>query len=250
MNNTNISPNDLAERFEVAFNQIHHILKRLNPDEYNDAFVKLLSDSSRKHRAIQRVYYDLRQFAKLRNALVHEKLRKHTYIATPSIEAVLQIENIAHVLDKPPSVTQIATAAVVTIGMDTPIEKVIQIMNESSYNQFPVYESNTFQFLLTESGLTSWMGASILNENISLAGKKARDIQPFESEHNVVFVNRSMDIFELEDIYEECFQNKQKLEAAIVTNHGSPLEKPLGIITPWDLIEIDLLHHGEQIAHA
>jgi hypothetical protein len=32
---------------------------------------------------------------------------------------------------------------------------------------------------------------------------------------------------------------KKKLEAVIITENGKKDEAPLGIITPWDLIEID-----------
>jgi predicted transcriptional regulator len=234
----------LAERFEVAFNQIHGVLKRMNPHEYNDAFMKLLTETSQKHRYIQNFFYELRQFAKLRNALVHEKLKVRTYIATPSVEVVKLIEKIAGLLIKPPAVMNIASKSVATIDLTTTIEEVIQLMHQSSYNQLPVYENGVFVFLLTEDGLTSWLASSIQNGTIHLNGHTARDIQDYEKEHNVAFVGRYLDIFELEDMYEEAFQNHKKLEAVIVTETGSPLEKPIGIITTWDLIEIDLI--GEK----
>jgi predicted transcriptional regulator len=238
---TSESINTLAERFEVAFNQIHHSLKRLNPDEANDAFMKLLSDSYRKHRLIQKFYKDLRQFAKLRNALVHEKMKVQTYIAIPSEATVLHIETIAQLLQQPPNVMKIATPIVVSMKMTDAIEDVIHQMNQCSYNQYPVYGESGFQFLLTEGGLTSWLASSIHNQTVSLNGKTISDIHPFENEHNVVFVDRTIDIFSLEDIYEESFINNKKLEAIIVTERGLSTEKPLGIVTPWDLIEIDLL---------
>ncbi|SDN08645.1 hypothetical protein SAMN04488137_3443 [Fictibacillus solisalsi] len=242
MDKPTITPDsEWAERFEVAFNQIHHILKRLNPNEYNDAFMKLLTDSSRKHRVIQQVYYDLRQFAKLRNALVHEKLERKTFIAIPHENTVLKIENIAKLLSKPPTVLDIATAFVVSVNLTTPLQDLIKIMGTSSYNQFPVYEKGVFQFLISENGLTKWMAASIHKGSIHVEGKTVENLKPYEEHHNVVFVKRSMDIFELEDIYEESFQKKRKLEAVIITQNGSPLEAPLGIVTSWDLIEIDLL---------
>lgn len=232
---------NLAERFEVAFNQIHGVLKRMNPHEYNDAFMKLLTETSQKHRYIQNFFYELRQFAKLRNALVHEKLKVRTYIATPSKEAVTLIEKIASLLNRPPAVTNIASKSVTTIDLTTPIEKVIQLMHESSYNQLPVYENGVFVFLLTEDGLTSWLASSIRNGTIDLNGHTASEIQDYEKEHNVAFIGRNINIFELEDMYEGAFQSHRKLEAVIVTETGSPLEKPLGIITTWDLIEIDLM---------
>ncbi|MBD7964925.1 CBS domain-containing protein [Fictibacillus norfolkensis] len=232
---------NLAERFEVAFNQIHGVLKRMNPHEYNDAFMKLLTETSQKHRYIQNFFYELRQFAKLRNALVHEKLKVRTYIATPSEEAVTLIEKIASLLTRPPAVTNIASKSVATIDLTTPIEEVIQLMHESSYNQLPVYENGVFVFLLTEDGLTSWLASSIRNGTIDLNGHTASEIQDYEKEHNVAFLGRNINIFELEDMYEDAFQSHRKLEAVIITETGSPLEKPLGIITTWDLIEIDLI---------
>jgi hypothetical protein len=92
---------ELAERFEVAFNQIHSVLKRLNPHDQNDAFMKLLSEASRRHSYFQSFFVDLKQYAKLRNALVHEKLRMRTYIACPHEEVVLHIEKIARLLTAP-----------------------------------------------------------------------------------------------------------------------------------------------------
>lgn len=82
-------------------------------------------------------------------------------------------------------------------------------MGASSYNQFPVYENGVFQFLISEYGLTKWMAASIHKGSIHVEGKTVENLKPYEEHHNVVFVKRSMDIFELEDIYEESFQEKE-----------------------------------------
>ncbi|MBM7606355.1 putative transcriptional regulator [Metabacillus crassostreae] len=231
----------LAERFEVAFNRIHHVLKTLNPHEYQDAFVKLLSISSRKHPFINSFYVDLKQFAKLRNALVHERLQTNTYIATPNEDVVLQIEKIARQLSAPPKVMKIATKTVVTLQSTHSIEYVIKTMDTSSYNQFPIYRDHEFSFLLTEGGLTSWLASNIKDGQINLTKSTANELNGFEDKHNVSFVSKNMNILELEDLFEQYFQQKKKLEAVIVTENGSRNERPLGIITPWDLIEIDLL---------
>ncbi|WP_226670861.1 CBS domain-containing protein [Metabacillus litoralis] len=232
----------LSERFEVAFNNIHHVLKQLNPHEYQDAFMKLLSISSRKHHFIQSFYGDLKQFAKLRNALVHEKLQTDTYIATPNEEIVLQIEKIARQLSAPPKVMKIATKTVVTLQSTHSIEYVIKTMATSSYNQFPIYQDHQFSFLLTEGALTNWLARHIKDGQINLTKSTADELKGYEDEHNVSFVSKNMNILELEDLFEQFFQQKRKLEAVIVTENGSSNERPLGIITPWDLIEIDLLH--------
>lgn len=230
----------------MAFNQIHSVLKRLNPHDQNDAFMKLLSEASRRHSYFQSFFVDLKQYAKLRNALVHEKLRMRTYIACPQEEVVLHIEKIARLLTAPPKAMTIASKTVITLLSSHSIEYIIQTMNTSSYNQFPIYQDGKFTFLLTEGGLIGWLAANIRNGQIQLTNHTAAELRAYEDMHNVIFVRKDLTIFEIEDLFEESFQQEKKLEAAIVTETGSPFENPLGIITPWDLIEIDLLDSSQK----
>ncbi len=236
------SNDDLTERFEVAFNLIHNVLKRLNPYAESDAFTKMLSISRRKHAFLNSFYYELKQFAKLRNALVHEKFEKQTYIATPHEKTVEIIERIAKYLSKPPSVMEIATKEIVQFHLIESLETILKKMDIHCYHQFPVYNNEKFAFLLTDRGITKWFSSHIKNGVIEIAQATASDLQPFENEHYVLFVSKEMNIFELEEIYEKSFKESTKLEAVIVTNNGSVFEQPLGMITAWDLIEIDLLY--------
>ena len=48
-----------------------------------------------------------------------------------------------------------------------------------------------------------------------------------------------MNIFDIEELYENAHKEKRDLEIVIITENGLKNEKPLGIITAWDLIEID-----------
>jgi predicted transcriptional regulator len=233
---------DLTERFEVAFNLIHNVLKRLNPYEENDAFTKMLSVSRRKHAYLNSFYYELKQFAKLRNALVHEKFEKQTYIATPHEKTVEIIERIAKYLSQPPSVMEIATKEVIQFKLTDSLETIVKQMKVNSYHQFPVYGEDKFAFLLTDRGVTKWFSSHIKNGVVEIAQSTATDLLSYENDHYVLFVSTQMNIFELEEIYEKSFKENRKLEAVIVTEKGSPLEQPLGMITSWDLIEIDLLY--------
>ncbi|MBM7656256.1 hypothetical protein JOC76_005817 [Neobacillus cucumis] len=46
-------------------------------------------------------------------------------------------------------------------------------------------------------------------------------------------------IFEIENIFEKAYKKKRKIEGVIITENGKIDEVPLGIITAWDLIQID-----------
>ncbi|MGG1559593.1 hypothetical protein ABEH82_16230, partial [Geobacillus thermoleovorans] len=63
----------LSERFEAAFNRIHAQLKKIANVTHTDAFTSLVHITSKKHALIRSVKEELLQYAKLRNAIVHEK---------------------------------------------------------------------------------------------------------------------------------------------------------------------------------
>jgi hypothetical protein len=45
----------------------------------------------------------------------------------------------------------------------------------------------------------------------------------------------------VEELFEDHHLAHKKLEAVIITENGNMSEKPLGIITSWDLVEIDAM---------
>lgn len=230
-----------SERFEVAFNQIHAQLKRLVKGTRSDAFAELLHHAGLRHSLVKKFQDDLRQFARLRNALVHEKTKQNYYIAEPHAEIVSKIEEIAQFLHSPPKVTTIASKSVVTFEVEDRLEEVLREIVRYPFSQFPVYEGERFAFLLTKGGITSWMASQINQSVISLEDVILEELKSYHSKHNVAFIHEEADIFRLEDVFEEQVQKGRKLEAVIVTEQGTKREKPRAIITPWDLIKIDLL---------
>ncbi len=230
-----------SERFEIAFNQIHSRLKKLGRKSRNNGFVDLLHQVSARHSLVKRFFDDLKQFARLRNALVHEKMEANYYIAEPHQEVVEKIEEIADYLNSPPAAKTIASSPVVTYGVFDSLEDVLKDTEKHSFSQFPVYDGQRFTYLLTKSGLISFMANHIENGLVSLGDIKLKDVMKYQSDHNVAFAQKNVDIFTLEDIFEDHYQEGHKLEAIILTANGSKTEEPIAIVTTWDLIKIDLL---------
>ncbi|WML49893.1 hypothetical protein RCG23_08465 [Neobacillus sp. PS3-34] len=228
-----------SERFEVAFNQIHEKLKNLVKFAENDHFLELLHRARNQHSSIRHYFDDLKSYARLRNALVHERSKANFYIAEPHTEVVEQIERIAVFLSTPPSITSIASAKVKTYEADEEVKDVLQDMQKYSFTQFPIYNNGQFSFLLTEGGMRSYFTSRLKGNTIDLSGQKLKDIRPCENTNTVKFVSKKMNIFELEDLFEERVQKGDKLEAVIITENGSEKEMPIGLISPWDLIKTE-----------
>ncbi|MGM0843727.1 MAG: CBS domain-containing protein [Bacillota bacterium] len=227
----------LSERFEAAFNQIHDQLKKLVSAK-TDRFTSLVR-YGRRHKAIETFEDELIQFAKLRNAIVHEKVSPGYYIAEPHQEVVERIEEIAEILLKPNYAMSIATKKVIWFSAEDSLEGVIHKMKQCTYSQFPVYEGGLCVGLLTTRGIVNWMAEHIAGNVVSLHTFKVKDILDYEIAHPIAYASKSINIFEVEEIFEEHHQKKIQLEAVIITENGLPHETPIGIVSAWDLIEID-----------
>jgi predicted transcriptional regulator len=233
----NTSTYSLSERYEVAFNQIHDALKK-QVKSRSDKFTSLVH-AGRHHRVISTYQDELFQYAKLRNALVHEKTELGYYIAEPHTEVVERIEKIARVLTSPNYALTIATKDMIFFQMEESIEDVINGIRTYNYSQYPVYHYGFCVGLLTAKGIVKWLAERMMGSIVDLSHVKIKDVFQNEKEHPLAFASKSSTIFDVEELFERYHQKKLDLEAIIITENGLKDEEPLGIITAWDLIEID-----------
>ncbi len=234
MNTTTYS---LSERYEVAFNQIHDALKK-QVKSRSDRFTSLVH-SGRHHKIISTYQDELFQYAKLRNALVHEKTELGYYIAEPHEEVVERIEKIARVLHSPNYALTIATKEVIFFHLEDRIEDVISAIKACNYSQYPVYEGNRCLGLLTAKSIVKWLAERMMGSIVDLSDVKIQDVFEVEKRPPLTFQARTSTIFDVEECFEHYHQQKLDIEAVIITENGRDDETPLGIVTAWDLIEID-----------
>jgi len=228
----------LSERFEVAFNQVHDALRDIV--QINDErFVVLVKVGAKKYQIIDTFKKDLEQYARLRNAIVHEKMEVGFYIAEPNAKVVHHIEKIADVLNRPNYALSIATKKVVYFDHLDSILHVTDTIKKYGYSKFPIYKNNNCIGLLTAGTIMKWMVQNMENGMVNLSNILVANIMEFEKEHSLEIVAKDLNIFEIENIFEEAHKKKRKIEGVIITENGKMDEVPLGIITAWDLIQID-----------
>src|SRR4051812_48727138 len=117
---TLIEKQQLSERFEVAFNQIHLWLRKNVKNAKTDKFSELLRIGFQHHSIIRKHYYDLLMFSRLRNSIVHDKIEIGFYIAEPHEQVVDKIENIATQVFQPKTALFIANKPVIYFQEETP----------------------------------------------------------------------------------------------------------------------------------
>ncbi|MCD5324163.1 MULTISPECIES: CBS domain-containing protein [Pontibacillus] len=239
MNEVNIEKRKNVERFEVAFNQIHTKLKELSHNEPNHNFMNLLHKIRERHTTIRYHFQELKQYAKLRNALVHEKVREGFYIAEPHLDVITKLENINRALHQPPYATAIASKNVLYFEEESQVKDVLRAIKRYGFSQVPVYVGREFKGLLTEGGLLRWFTEHMTDEYVPVGEVTVNEVLYVEDHHNVAFIAKDKTIYDVEDLFGEYFDRNEKLEAILITETGSRNEKPLGIITTWDLVQID-----------
>nr|WP_256558351.1 CBS domain-containing protein [Halobacillus sp. A1] len=231
----------------MAFNQIHQTLKEMNGYPKNDNFVELLQRS--RDRSIIKEHFDsLRQYAKLRNAIVHERVRDGYYIASPHEEVVEELEKIKRTLDQPPLAMEIASCPVMFFYADSDLLDVMKEFREHRVSQFPIYEGpqGLFLGLLTDTAIVRWMSHNVVDGSVCMEGVKVSDLLEDESMREAVFLPEDESVFEVEDVYERSHANGHKLKAVLLTKSGCRDESPLGIVTAWDLIKVDAGVSGDE----
>lgn len=137
--------------------------------------------------------------------------------------------------------TKISSSPVLYYKEETPLKDIMKVVDRLSCTTFPIYDaSGSYKWLLTSEGIIRWLSQQSLS-GISLENVPVQAILPFEKSHEVLFASRNIDIYEVEEMFEDYHLEHKKLEAVIITHNGSKSEKPLGIITSWDLVEIDAM---------
>lgn len=86
-------PYENSRRYLNAFNEIEDALRRLVDADKRERFYELIEKAAQKDKSIKTYSDDLKEFADLRNAIVHDRIGGEP-IAVPHYKTVIRIEKI------------------------------------------------------------------------------------------------------------------------------------------------------------
>jgi len=235
-----------SDRFLNAFARIEKHLRRTTASDHTIGFSALLTKARGRDASLRAYEVDLREYADLRNAIVHERSGGEP-IAEPHDDVVRKIEGIADLITRPPGV-EFFKGKVTSFNPDDPIALAVRAMYTKSYSQAPIYENGHFAGLLTTNTIARWLGAQASEDIFSLQETPIRDVLRFsENDDNHRFLPRKATLFDVMELFHAHERRGGRLDAVLITENGAPSEKPLGIITAWDLPKVlEAIHVGFQ----
>ena len=218
-----------AQRFLDAYARIEKILYEIIRETKYVPFSQMITRASRENLIISARANDLRQYHELRNAIVHNRGRENEVIAEPCDSVTDDIEKIADMLESKHELLSIASSPVITVGKDDSISSAYRLMRKMNTSKIPFYHNGVYSGLITMEEIAGW-ALENRNEEDSVSS-----ILTERKNERVLFVKKNAPLQMIMRSYESSLKHGLTLLAILITEHGLPKEKPLGIITVADL---------------
>ncbi len=228
-----------AERFLIAYNSIDHSLR----NQYNFKRAMAFTDVIRRcvviNSVVRKYEDDLIDYSRLRNAIVHSG-NEQDIIAEPHLNVVEKLEHIAKLICTPPRVVDsICKKDVLCVKSQDSVKTVVETISKSGYSNLPVYDGEKLIGIANGQRLLDAIGKAMLNNRKMDEFCKVMTIGEIVSNQiSDTYFALADENITLEQALNTFYRNR-KVMVIIVTKSGSEYEKPLGIISVADIMDIN-----------
>ncbi len=224
-----------SELFIKAFANLESWLRQSTNAERAVPFYQVVERAAECLPSVRRFRDDLKEFADLRNAIIHERTDGHP-IAEPNTRAVEDIQRLETLLTSPPMVVSHFRRKVVTAEETWSLSRAVKLMEARRFSQLPVTRAARFVALLTANTVTRWLGAKAAEDIVSINDATvAQVLMHTEDSENYVFIGRTASLFDALAKFGDFEERGKPLDAVLVTHSGSASDSLLGIITIYDV---------------
>lgn len=228
-----------ADEFIQFYNQISDFLREMTGSDKGAHFADLISRAARKNAAVRTEALRLRDYADLRNVIVHHHAYPAEIIAEPSVEALADFQRIVEAVTAPPLIYPMFQKHVDVFSPEQGLEAALTYMRDHDYSQI-VVATNGRLTLLTAEGIAGWLVLRASNNPVSLSDAQVQDALTCQNCEGLAIMSRNQTIFDAHEAFAGSVKEKvPRLYAIVITENGRATEHPLGLVTPWDLLEED-----------
>jgi len=239
---------ELAERFLNAYCRLEDELRKITGAGAHESFSFLLEHAARSNTAFAQYKDDLKEYAELRNAIVHKRIGDAP-IAEPHPEIVTRIEKIAELITEAPRLDDHFRKHVHICSPRDTLKQALDLLFAGHFNQLPVYNGKKLVGLLSSDSIALWLAEAFQNSDYVYPGVKVKDLLHLASNQDDYAVLSGKDsIFDALDTFERAHKRGKHLKAIILTDNGNEDEHPIGIITTLEIPRLITLVNPDPIA--
>ena len=224
-----------GDEFVLLYNELEQTLKK-KTRVFDRRFTELI-EAAKNIPGMRGNLDKLRAMGNLRNAIVHEKGYPTTFVADPRQEIVDDLKKILGMINSPLLVGQRFKAAPRTFDVHSTLTEILAHMKQHDYSQVVIAIEGHYK-ILTSEAIVRWISKAE-HEIVDLEGVQAAAVHKHEGPDVQQWISRNSPVDDVVQAYENALkQGIPRIHAILVTKNGKPTEKPSGIVTPWDLIDL------------
>ncbi len=237
-----------AERFIVAYNEIDYSLRTIYGFKRSISFSDMVRKAVTLNSVVRKYEESLIDYGRLRNSIVH-KSNPNYIIAEPHDDVVEELEKIAELISTPPTaLDKIATKDVLCLAGSSSVREVLEKIYETGFFNIPIYDDNKLIGVANGHDLVTELGKQLgsgVNINDYVNNTKIRDAVV-----NVAVEGKYYKVADRELTIEKAlnlFYIDRKLNVIIITPNGGYNERPIGIITTADILDMNAILENYEI---
>jgi len=231
--------NQKAKEFLDIYNELDgYMRKSLNADT-GTGHTQLINILSGKDKHFYAYEQDLKSFADLRNAIVHNKYSKEADpIAEPHEIIIRKYNELKNQIINPPKALSVAVRDIFTASLQDKAIDIMKIMHQKVYTHIPITENDLFVGVFSENVILSYLTEkemTFIDKDTLI--KDFLDFLPLEKHlsETFEFISRNKLLVDVQEIFQNSFKERKRLMVVYITENGKQTEKLLGMITPWDM---------------
>lgn len=230
---------DNARRFIVCYNNIDQSLRSQYDLSKSSSYTEVIRRASRMNAFVKKYEDQLIDYGRLRNAIVHS-FNDTMVIAEPHTDVVEEYERLAKVICTPPlAINTVCNKEIRTVTHDTLVAQVVENIYKSGNSNWPVYKDGMLIGVANSRRLIKEVGKKVYEKrdiNEWLQNTKIEDaINNFGEDNYYTIANKNVTL----DKILQLFSENRKLSLIIITETGSLLEQPLGVVAIADIMDVN-----------
>jgi CBS domain-containing protein len=228
---------DRADEFIQLFNQVAQFLSRLVNQADYVSFEKLVRVASENNAAVKANASALGQFAKLRNAIVHDAGYPLHKVAIPSPEALSTFSRVVREVIEPIPLIPTFERPIRCFSPSDTLSAALGFMREHDFSQVVVRGVDGKLGMVTVEGI-AWRLADGISGILPPADAAAiGEILTLEPPGVFKVMDARKNIYDAVDAFRNSIRHDStRLSAILITKNGELGEEPIGFITPSDLV--------------
>lgn len=230
-----------VEEFLRTYNNLDREVRRALRVDNRMSHMKSLEIMAKKNDTIAANLGLLKQYARLRNCLVHDTIQgMEAPIAIPMPEVVERYKEIFNKFKNPLTVLDICThrSNMLLASPESSVIDLMEAMKELLISRVPVVRKGRVIGMFSGNTLIYYL-MSLPNCELS---KRVRmdELGEFtdldkQRKEKFEFVSKSINIYDAERFFKKSNKKSNKLIGLIITTDGTAEGKLLGMVTEWDL---------------